>query len=256
MQTDLIGYGDGLNWYNYTHSDPVNSRDSAGTDCSDGVSQDCEGQIVVTGGSPGSSGFSGGGSNGPSGEIVVNGAKPATELPPDGTIPYNGQPCGSCTVWNIDTGAITVTGTRTGSGNFINLRWPQSRQDTPASHCLGVAALKNARAFAFDVAGAVASALPGERAAVALGGLALGAAGLTNSAISADTNRPGISLSGFAIGIAGFHVTSAGPLAKAFEATSEIAANLPLIGGGLVALQTGVDVYNTYLDYQECRSGK
>ena len=30
MQTDPIGYGDGVNWYNYVGSDPVNSKDTTG----------------------------------------------------------------------------------------------------------------------------------------------------------------------------------------------------------------------------------
>ena len=33
MQTDPIGYGDGLNWHNYAHGDPINGTDPSGNQC-------------------------------------------------------------------------------------------------------------------------------------------------------------------------------------------------------------------------------
>jgi RHS repeat-associated protein len=36
LQTDPIGYDDGVNWYNYTGSDPVNATDPTGTSCENG----------------------------------------------------------------------------------------------------------------------------------------------------------------------------------------------------------------------------
>ena len=47
LQTDPIGYGDGLNWYNYVGGDPVNATDPSGLCAKDETEIDGECVIVV-----------------------------------------------------------------------------------------------------------------------------------------------------------------------------------------------------------------
>ncbi|MCI4591482.1 hypothetical protein MOK15_15475 [Sphingobium sp. BYY-5] len=51
LQTDPIGYQDGINWYNYVGGDPVNARDPSGLEgaSTDGFAMQYSGWIFVTG---------------------------------------------------------------------------------------------------------------------------------------------------------------------------------------------------------------
>jgi RHS repeat-associated protein len=147
MQADPIGYSDGLNWYNYTGSDPINANDPDGTDGED---------IVVTGhrgctsSDPNDIVVCGGGQSHPNGIDPSEYARyyggpsgPPTSPPGNGstgqgaTAPQQSQPCNS-------TGADGSTQDRSNFFSHISeLRNVASPLNVPEDFIVGLASYES-----------------------------------------------------------------------------------------------------------------
>lgn len=134
-----------------------------------------------------------------------------------------------------------------------------------AVHKLTVFAAKDADAeldhrllgadLGLDVAGVGLALAPPAKAAVALGGLAVGAATMTNSSIGADAV-------GFGAGLTTYSFAAAGPevsrlsTAAATSRGRAIASSIPGVGLALAVGALAYDSYNAYQSYQQCRMGQ
>lgn len=119
--------------------------------------------------------------------------------------------------------------------------------------CLGASAKKNGVSLALDAAGAL---IPGASTASTLGKLGVGAAAMVNSAVTANRNQPGGFVASLSLGIADFHLSSAAPLVQQYSNVSNVAKAIPFVGNLVSLTAAGLDAYNAYSDYQDCRAGK
>lgn len=238
LQTDPIGYGDGLNWYNYVSGDPINRTDPSGM-----TDRPCQATVqVCTPVNPGG--------------ITVTGNKyecKACNSEPSlidrfPTLP--GDLAGRYSTQNDGFGDIVVVATLSRSKNK-----PQSGKDNSASSCLLSTAKTNGAALALDTASVALNFVPGGTAAKFTAGLALGAVGMANSIGGMSPTRQGLNGASIGAGISGMLAGAADPAGIAFPGSKAVAA-VSFFGKALGVTSLAIDGYQAYLDYQECRSKK
>jgi RHS repeat-associated protein len=242
MQTDPSGYGDGLNWYNYTHGDPINGSDPTGLD-DDGGGDWIDGIDGIDG-----SGFGIDpdliGSSSPDtttpppctgAEICVNGTPPQIVPPPDSYIPP--LSCTDCLVVTYDPAGQAIINV---FGHHIT---PGKAQNTP--DCSGPR---------FTIGGGVSGTL----FAIVLGGSA-GAGASASVPISSLRNFSlrGLNVTGSLsvtplVGVGGF--IGAGPnLSGGVTSNSNPTIGGPYLNGSVTPViqvgagdGEGVEVQNTF----------
>ncbi|HEY1606692.1 MAG TPA: RHS repeat-associated core domain-containing protein [Allosphingosinicella sp.] len=225
MQTDPIGYGDGMNWYSYVHGDPLNRTDPSG------LAVVC--QWVWEPNNNGSAGWSRADADG--GE-TIRGASPPTG--------HDVQVC-------VNVQGAPPTSPAQAASNNANNNSP--RQSTPIkppipsiTQCIARVGKKDGATALLDGFGAF---IPNGSTDLAVGKLLL-------SYISGNISGATGDKTGGFLGGAGVIAGAANLWAKGWPAVGSTAKAIPIIGNIASGVSLLYDGYRIYKDFEDCRAGK
>lgn len=178
MQPDPIGYGDGLNWYNYVGGDPVNATDPSGL-----YVDSCSGLNV----------------KGPVGDIEVCGNR--------GGHPSGGQPS------DIPQPPFALPASYEGPSYYGDngAAGGYFKPDTKFDKCLNKVAGEYGIGLALDILGFI----PGESQLMGLFRLQVAGGALINSALHGDYNGMGAAGASYGVETAGFGTSARSTASRA-----------------------------------------